>query len=279
MMVKVICDSTGDLTKEIIDKYGISIAPLNVLFGTESLRDGPDITPEQFYKRLVVDKLHPTTSAPSPGTFSELYTKLSKETDEIVVVTISSGISATYESALQAKALVGNICKIEVVDSLLTCGGLGLPAYRAAQAAAQGAKLGEIVDMLKDILPRTRAYMIFDTLEYLRKGGRIGAAKALLGGMLKLNPIITLKEGLIHPVMQARNRTKAINELVKLVIDTPKLEDVVIQDATTPDELEILADAIGVKFPKEKLIRTKVGPAIGVHTGPNVLAACFIAGK
>ncbi|MCX6004144.1 MAG: DegV family protein [Chloroflexi bacterium] len=279
MMVKVICDSTGDLTKDIVEKYGISIVPLNVLFGTESLRDGPDITPEQFYKRLVVDKLHPTTSAPAPGTFSELYTKLSKETDEIVVLTISSKISATYESALQAKELVGNICKIEVVDSLLTCGGLGLPALRAAQAAAKGVKLNEIVEMLKDVLPRTRAYMIFDTLEYLRKGGRIGAAQAFLGGMLKLNPIITLKDGLIHPVTRARSRAKAIDELVKLVIDTPKLEDVVIQDATTPDELEILADRISVKFPKEKLIRTKVGPAIGVHTGPNVLASCFIAGK
>jgi DegV family protein with EDD domain len=275
-MVKVICDSTGDIPEELLKKYGISIVPLNILFGTESLRDRIDITPEQFYKRLVVDKIHPTTSAPAPGIFSELYKKLAKETDEIVVLTISSKLSATYESALQAKELAGNVCKVEVVDSLETCGGLGLPALRAAQAAEKGAKLNEIVDMLKDVLPRTRAFMIFDTLEYLRKGGRIGAAAAFLGGMLKLNPIITLKDGLVHPVARARNRAKAMDELVKLVIDTPNLEDVIIQDANTPDELEILADRIAVKFPREKIIRNKVAPVIGVHCGPNVLAACFI---
>ncbi|MBN1376375.1 MAG: DegV family protein, partial [Dehalococcoidia bacterium] len=219
-MVKIICDSTGDLTQDIVKKYDISIVPLNVLFGTETLQDGVTITPEVFYKRLVTDKMHPTTSAPAPGLFTELYKKLAKETDEIIVLTISGGISATYESAVQAKNLVGDLCKIEVIDSRLTCGGLFLPALRVAQAAQQGLKLAEITDMVKDLLTRTHAYMIFDTLEYLLKGGRIGKVQALLGGILKLNPIITLKDGVTFPVAKTRSREKAKDALVELVKKT-----------------------------------------------------------
>lgn len=275
-MVKIICDSTGDLTPDIVKKYDISIIPLNVLFGTETLQDGITITPEAFYKRLVTDKVHPTTSAPAPGLFAELYKKLAKETDEIMVLTISGGISATYESAVHAKNLVGDLCKIEVIDSRLTCGGLFLPALKAAQAAQQGLKLAEITKMVNDILPRTHAYMIFDTLEYLLKGGRIGKVQALLGGILKLNPIITLKDGVTFPVAKTRSREKAKDALVELVKKTPGIEEVVVEDATTADELEELIDRISAFFPREKIYRSKISPVIGVHCGPNVLAASVI---
>jgi DegV family protein with EDD domain len=275
-MVKIICDSTGDLTPDIIKKYDISIVPLNVIFGMETLQDGLTITPEAFYKRLVANKVHPTTSAPAPGLFTELYQKLAKETDEILVLTISGGLSATCESALQAKNLVGDICKIEIIDSRLTCGGLFLPALRAAQAAEKGAKLREIVDLMRDLLPRTHAYMIFDTLEYLLKGGRIGKVQALMGGLLKLNPIITLKDGVTMPVAKTRSREKAKDALVKLVKDIPGIEEVVIEDATTQVELEELADRIGAFYPKAKIYRSKISPVIGVHCGPNVLAASVI---
>lgn len=278
-MVKVICDSTGDLTDEIIRKYDISIIPLNVLFSTESLRDGIDITPEIFYRRLVTDKVHPTTSAPAPGAFAELYDSLSRQTDEIVVLTISSGISATYESAIQAKKLAGNGCNIEVIDSKLTCGGLFLSALKAAEAAKSGAKLSEITDILHDILSRTRAYMIFDTLEYLRKGGRIGKVQALMGGMLKLNPIITLVDGVTAPVARTRSRARAIEALVELVRNMGKIEELVIEDAATPDELETLADRIGRFYPKGRIYRSKVSPVIGVHAGPSVMAASAIIGR
>ena len=198
-MIKVVCDSTGDVPADIVKKYGISVVPLNVIFGTESYRDGVDITPEQFYKRLVESKIHPTTSAQSPGYFSDLLTRLSKETDEILVIVLSSKLSATYESAIQAKSLVGDICKIEIVDSLQTCGGLGLPVIRAAEAAQAGAKLAELAAEAKDWCLRSHSYMVFDTLEYLRKGGRIGRAQALLGGLLKITPVLTCKDGIVTP--------------------------------------------------------------------------------
>ncbi|MHB8085836.1 MAG: DegV family protein [Dehalococcoidia bacterium] len=275
-MVKVICDSTGDI-RDLAQEYGISLIPLNVLFGEESYADGVTITPEEFYKRLVTDSRHPTTSAPAPGQFVELYKKLAKETDEIVVLTISAGLSATYESALQAKELIGNLCKVEIVDSKMTCGGLGLPALRAARAAKKGDSLKEIVAMLNDVLPRIRAYMIFDTLEYLLKGGRIGRVQAMLGGLLKVNPIVTLKDGLTMPVARARNREKAKDMLVQLVKDIPNVEEMFVEDATTTEERKEIEDRISSFFPKEKMHSSKVSPVIGVHCGPNVLAVCTIS--
>jgi DegV family protein with EDD domain len=276
-MVKIICDSTGDIPEEIKKQYGITTVPLNILFGTDSYQDGVTITPAQFYKMLVESKVHPTTSQPAPGLFAEAYQKLAKETDEILVLTISAGISGTYESAMQAKQMVDSKLNIEVIDSMWTCAGLLLPTLKAARAAEQGMKLTEITKMVKDILPKIRVYMIFDTLEYLRKGGRIGAAKAWMGGILKLNPVLTLKDGVIHPVTQARGRDKAVDILVDLMKKTGNPEEIVLEDATTPDELEGLAKRIGSIIPGAKLIRTKVGPTIGVHAGPRIMVAGAIS--
>jgi DegV family protein with EDD domain len=278
-MVKIVCDSTSDLPIEIAGKYGISVVPLNVHFGTDTYQDGISISPEVFYKRLAANHVHPTTSAPAPGLYTELYEKLSRETDEILVLTISGGISATYESALQAINMVGGLSEIKVIDSRLTCGGLFLPALKAAQAAQQGAKLKEIASMVKDVLSRTHAYMIFDTLEYLQKGGRIGKAQALVGSLLKFNPIITMKDGVIAPVAKPRSRGKAKEALVEIVRKTPGIEEIILEDASTPVELEELADRIGAFFPREKIYRGKISPVIGVHTGPSVMAASFIGAK
>jgi DegV family protein with EDD domain len=278
-MVKIVCDSTADVPPDIIKKYDIATVPLNILFGTETYRDGIDISAEQFYKKLVESAVHPSTSAPAPGLFAEVYTKLSKETDEILVITLSSGISATFESAVQAKEMVGGSCKIEVIDSLQTIGGEMLLVLKAAEAAQRGVKLAEITSMIRDAIPRVYSYMIFDTLEYLQKGGRIGKAQAWLGGLLKFNPILTLKDGVIHPVTRARSREQATDALVNLIKAIPKIEGLVLEDATTPDELEVLADRLSDVFPKEKMYRSKVNPAIGVHVGPHVLAALALGGK
>jgi DegV family protein with EDD domain len=276
-VVKVICDSTGDLTPEIISEFGITTVPLNILFGSDSYRERVDLMPDQFYKMLVESKVHPTTSQPAAGQFLEAYQKLAKETDEIIVLTISGGISGTFESAKQAREMAGNICKIDIIDTRMTCAGLLLPTLKAARLAAQGKKLEEVAAEVRDILPRIRVYMIFDTLEYLRKGGRIGAAKALLGGLLKLNPILTLKDGLIHPVTQARGRAKAVETLFDLIKKTGQPEEVVLEDATTPEELDNLIARVKTELPKAKIIRTTVSPVIGVHTGPSVMVAGAIS--
>jgi len=278
-MVKIVTDSTCDIPEDLIKKFGITTVPIFIVFGTETYRERVDITPEQFYKRLVESKVHPTTSMQTPAGFAEVFTRLSKETDEILAVILSSKISATYESAVQAKAMVGDIAKIELVDSLQACGALGLPVIKAAEAAASGAKLGELAAATKDWCSRSHAYMIFDTLEYLRKGGRIGRAQALLGGLLKMTPILTLKEGVVTPVQRTRSRAQAIDALVNLVKGANKIEALMLEDATTPDELEIVANRVAEIYPKEKTYRSTVSPVIGVHVGPHVILASFIEGK
>jgi DegV family protein with EDD domain len=278
-MVKVVCDSTADVPSDLANKLGISVVPLNVLFGTETYRDGIDLTADQFYKRLVESKIHPTTSAQSPGYIAEVFTKLSKETDEILAIFISSKLSATYESAIQAKALVGNIAKIEIVDSFETCGALGLPVIRAAEAAQKGVKLAELYELAKDWCSRAHPYMAFDTLEYLRKGGRVGRAQALLGGLLKITPILSLRDGIVTPVQRTRSRTQAIDTLVNLVKSAHNIEGLMIEDATTPADLEILANRLADIYPKEKTYRSTVSPVIGTHVGPHVLLVSIIEGK
>ena len=278
-MIKVVCDSTADIPADIVKKLGISIVPINIIFGTETYRDGIDITPEQFYKRLVESKIHPTTSAQSPGYFSELFTRLSKETNEILVILFSSKISATYESAVQAKALVGDIARIEIIDSLQACGALGLPVIKAAEAIQNGAKMDDVVASVKDWCSRAHAYVIFDTLEYLLKGGRIGRAQALLGGLLKITPILTLREGIVTPVQRTRSRAQAIDALVNLVKSAKSIEALMLQDATTPDDLEILANRVAEYYPKEKTYRSAFNSVIGAHVGPHALCVNFIEGK
>lgn len=278
-MIKVVCDSTADIPQEVIDRLGITIVPINVLFGNEVYRDRIDITPEQFYKRLVESRVFPTTSAQSPGYFVELFTSMSKQTDEILVILFSSKISATYESAIQAKSMVGDICKIEIVDSLQTIGALGLVVMRAAEAAKGGAKLAELTDQVKDWCSRAHAYMVFDTLEYLLKGGRIGRAQALLGGLLKITPVLTLRDGIVTPVQRTRSRSQGIETLVSLVKSANKIEGLMIEHANTPDDLELLASKIAEFYPKENIIKSVVSPIIGTHVGPHVLSVSFIEGK
>lgn len=278
-MVKVITDSTADIPAEIIQKLGIEVVPINIIFGTETYRDRVDITPEQFYKRLTESKVFPTTAAQSPGYFAELFTSLSKKTDDILVLLFSSKISATYESAIQAKALVGNICNIEIVDSLQTCGALGLPVIRAAEDALKGVKMSELIEQAKDRFSRSHSYVVFDTLEYLLKGGRVGRAQALLGGLLKITPVLTLKDGVVTPVQRTRSRAQAIDTLVNMVKTANKIEGLMIENASTPEDFEILANKVAEYYPREKTIRSIYSPVIGAHCGPHVLAVNITEGK
>jgi DegV family protein with EDD domain len=278
-MIKIVTDSTADIPEELSKKYGITTIPILILFGTEQYRERVDITPEQFYKRLVESKVHPTTAMQTPAAFAEIFNNLARETDEILAVIFSSKISATYESAVQAKSMVGGKCNIEVVDSLQTCGALGLSVLKAAEAIENGAKLGEVAAATKDWCSRAHSYMIFDTLEYLRKGGRIGRAQALLGGLLKVTPILTLRDGVVTPVQRTRSRAQAMDALVNLVKSANGIEALMLEDATTPDELEVVAGRLADVYPREKTLRSTVSPVIGVHVGPHVICANFIEGK
>lgn len=170
MVVKVVTDSTSDLTPEIANELGITVVPLNVHFGSETYRDGIDLTTEDFYRRLSQCNTLPTTSAPAPGTFAEVYDKLSEETDEILVITISSKLSATYEAASEGKGLTKSKARIEIIDSLWAIGALGLIVISAAKAARAGASLDDTIDVARRSMKSVDLRVAFDTLEYLKRG-------------------------------------------------------------------------------------------------------------
>src|SRR4030042_1808688 len=265
-MVKIVTDSLSDISPAWAKELGITVVPLNVHFGNEVYKDAVELPPEEFYKKLVSGGVHPTTSAPPPGVFAELFTNLAKETKEIIAIMASDKISAVHESAVQGKALVTADCRIEVINTRWLIGAEAIPVLQAVEAAKAGANLDQITDMVKKSLPKLHARMIFDTLEYLKKGGRIGKAQALLGGLLKIHPIIGLKDGEVFPYGRARNRAQAKDALINYVKSVPKVERIVVEHATTPDELEELIERLSSIVPKEHIYRSRGGSVIGRTT-------------
>lgn len=279
MTVKVIADSLSDIPPQVVQELGITVVPLFVRFGTEVYRDGVDLTSEQFYDKLVHSKTLPVTSVPPPGTFAEAYDRLAKETDEILAITISSKLSGTYEVALQAVELMKSKCRVEIIDSQLTAMAQGLVVIVAAKAAQAGANLNELVDLTRGSISRVDLRGVFDTLEYLKKGGRIGKAQALLGSVLRINPIITLKDGVVEPAGRTRSRSKAVDYLYNFAMSYSRIEEMAVEDATTPDEADMLVERLSSKFPKERVYRSKVSPGIGTHTGPGLLLVAVLGEK
>jgi len=275
-MVKIVTDSLSDITPQLAQKLGITLVPLYVQFGNEAYRDNVDLSTEEFYQRLEKSKTIPTTSTVTPGFFCELFTKLAEETNEILAIIASQMYSGTYGSALQGKAMVTKDCRIEVIDCQSAIGGQMLLVISAIQMAKSGANLDQIGDWVRKAIPRVHVRMSFDTLEYLRKGGRIGRAQAFLGSLLKVNPVLGIKDGATFPIARPRNRTQAMDFLVDFVKGSCPIEALVIEDATTPDELEILAQRLKDVAPPEHTYRSKIGPVVGTHVGPHVLAVSIL---
>jgi len=271
MPVKIVTDSTSDLTPTIANELGITVVPLYVHFADQFYRDGIDLTTEAFYQKLTENKVLPTTSAPPPGVFAEVYDSLAEKTDEILAITISSKLSATFTAATGGLELKKSKARVEVLDSLTAIGGLGLVVISAAKAANAGARLDEVKAIAIDSMRRVDFRMAFDTLEYLKRGGRIGTAAAFFGTMLKMNPILTIREGSTVGVTRVRCRAKALDYLCDFAVSMNDIEEMAVEDATTTDETEALVERLGIGFPKERIYRMKVSPVIGTHVGPHVI--------
>ncbi|TET68736.1 MAG: DegV family protein, partial [Dehalococcoidia bacterium] len=191
MAVKIVTDSLSDITSDLAQKLGITVVPLTVFFGQESFLDRVTITTDEFYDKLTQGTIWPTTTQPPPGDFVNVYNKLAKETDEILVIVVSTKLSGTYQSALQAASMIEEKCRIEVIDSQTVAMGLGLIVISAAKAAKAGTDLDALAELVRKAVPRSHLIAYFDTLKYLAKGGRIGKAQGLLGAMLSIKPILT----------------------------------------------------------------------------------------
>lgn len=277
MAVKIVTESVSDIPPEIASELGITIVPLLVHFGTESYRDRIDLTPEEFYYKLTHSKILPTTAAPPPGSFAEAYDKLAEETDDILVITI--GFGATYGNAVNAIELMKREGRVEVVNSREAIMAQGLVVIATAKAAKAGAGLKEAVELTHRNIQRVDFRAAFDTLEYLRRGGRVGRAQALLGSMLKINPIITIRDGEVCPAARPRSRSQAIDHLYNFAMSYSHIEEMAIEEATSADEAEMLADRLDSKFPKERIYRSKMSPVIVTHTGPRAIAVSVLGDR
>ena len=271
MAIKIVTDSVADLPPQVVQELGITVVPLHVRFGTEVYRDGIDLTADEFFDRLIHNKTLPVTSVPSPGDYAETYDRLAEETDEILVITVTSKLSGTHEVALQSVGLMKKNCRVEVIDSQWAVMAEGFIAMAAARAAQSGAGFDEVLDIARRNISRVDMRAAFDTLEYLHRGGRIGKAQALLGSMLKINPIIRLKDGEVIPAAKERSRAKAIDYLYNFAASYSHIEEIAIEYATSLDEVEMLAERLDSKFPKERIYRSRASPVIGTHTGPGLL--------
>ena len=278
MAVKVVTDSSADLPPPLIEELGITVVPLYVRFGEKTYRDRVDISEDEFYQRLQHDPVHPNTIQPTPNDFAEVYQKLSQEADGIVSIHISSKLSGTCNSALQGKELIEKGCPIEVVDSQTLSMGLGLVNMVAAKAAKAGKGLPEVVEEVKQTIPNIHLVFLLDTLKYLLLGGRIGKAKALLGSILNVKPMLALKDGEIMPAGQVRTRSKGIGRLIDFAKSATDVQGLAVVYNTTPDEAQALSERLGSVFSKDKIILARVGPMLGVHAGPGALAVAFREG-
>ncbi len=276
MAVKIITDSLSDITSDIALGLGITVVPLTVSFGQESFLDRVTMNTDEFYYRLTHNATWPTTTQPPPGDFVNIYNKLAKETDEILVVTLSSKLSGTYESALNARSLVEKECRVEVIDSETVAMGLGLIVIAAAKAAQTGANLDELADLVRRAMPRSHITIYFDTLKYLAKGGRIGKAQGLLGSLLSIKPILIVKDGEMSPVTRLRSRAAGMDYLYNFVAGLSNIEELAVEHATTPDDADKLVERFSSLFPKERIYRSTISPVVGTYAGPGAMAVSVL---
>jgi len=277
--VKIVTDSLGDIPSEVAEELGITIIPIDVLFGTKSYRDGVDLTTDQFYRKLMHSKILPTTRISSLSVFVQTYERLAEKTDEIAVITNSHKLSASYEAALQAIKLMKKKCKVEVIDSGWAVMAQGLIVITAARAAQAGASLDEVVALTRQNIPRADVRMAFDTLDYLKEGGRIGKAQTFLGAVLRVTPILGIKDGEVYPFAREHSWARAIDYLYNFAASFSRIEGIAVEDATTPDDADMLVERLSAKVAKERIYRSKVGPGIGVHVGPRVLGVAVLGDK
>jgi DegV family protein with EDD domain len=251
MAVKIVTDSSVDLSPKLAGELGITVVPLYVRFGNEVYRDQIDISADKFYQRLQHDPVHPSTTQPTPQDFANAYEKVAPKADGIVSVHISAKLSGTCNSALQGKKMreeVGPICPIEVIDSQTLTMGLGIICIAAAKVANDGGSMEEVMDVVKQMIPRIHILFILDTLKYLALGGRIGKAKALLGSVLNVKPILAIKDGEVVPAGQVRSRSKGVDRLFEFVQSASNIQDLAIIYNTTPDEAQTLAERVAPVF-------------------------------
>ncbi len=269
MPVRIVTDSTSDIPAELAESLGITVVPLSVQFGTESFKDGVEITSEQFFEKLKKSSVLPKTSQPSAGDFLEVYKRF--PTDQIVSIHIAQKLSGTFNSASIASQQAG-ADRIAVVDSRLVSMGLGMVVIETARKVKDGMGFKEAAKYAESCISRVHCLLTLDTLEYLQKGGRIGKAQAFLGSTLGIKPVLSVKDGEVHPVERVRTRAKAIEKVIEMSTAIPKANRFFVMHSYAPQDAEMVAKRLRDSFPGKDVSIGKLGPVIGVYAGPGAVA-------
>lgn len=277
--VAIVTDSVADLPPQVAEEFGITSVPIIVRFGTDLYRDGLDISPDEFYKRLRGSKALPATSVPPPVAFADVYDRLAEKASGILVITVTAKLSGTHQVALQAVGLMKKKCRVEVLDSQWAVMAQGFITIAAAKAARAGANLDEVLEAARGTMRRVEIRAAFDTLEYLERGGRIGKAQAFLGSLLKVNPIIGLKDGDVYPVGRERSRARAIDRLYDFAAGFGSVEGLAVEYASDSDEANKLVQKLHSKYPKVPIHLSRTSPAIGTHTGPGLIIVTVLGDR
>lgn len=276
MTIKIVVDSTADLDPKWLKQYDIRVVPVFVNFGQESYADdGVEITRPQFYKRLTQSSQLPTTSAPPPGLSEQAFREALADADEVMAFCVSGKLSGVYNGMVLSARQVSED-KIHVIDSGSVSMGMGWQALAAAEAAAHGATVAEIKTMLAAISPRVRVYAALDTMEYLRRGGRVGWASASLGALLQIKPIVGVQDGHVESVARVRTFKKAVQEMVNLAQQNAPLERLAVLHTNAPERAEELRQLLHNVAPADYTVLTDVNTAIGTHVGPGGIGLALV---
>jgi len=274
MTVRIVTDSACDLPTSALEEFEISMVPANVVYQGRAYKDRVDISQDELFRLLEDGTEVPTTAAPPPAYFTEVYERLAEETDEIVSLHATSEHSALYDSALRGSENVSKPCRIEVVDTRLLSMGQGILAMDAAEAARRGASLDEVVGLVKREIPLLRLYAAFDTMRYLMLGGRvngvIGAIRAI-GTTLRVKLLLTMRDGRLRPAGVARTYPRAIDRLVSLMGKLVELEEWSVVYSTERGQAEAVAERLAGICPAGRVPVARLGPALGVHGGPGAI--------
>ncbi|HEX2384720.1 MAG TPA: DegV family protein [Acidimicrobiales bacterium] len=275
MAVRIVTDSSCDLSADEADQLEISIVPLTIRFGADEFTDRVDLSVGDFYRRLAESEQLPETAAPSPGAFETAFRAAADAgADAVVCINLSSDLSATLQSALTAAKAFEGTLDVRVVDSRSITLGLGSQVIAAAEAARDGRSADEIVEMVEDMASRTHVLGALDTLENLKKGGRIGGAQALLGNLLSIKPLIDVSTGRVEEAGKARTRKKALQWMASRLLEEPAVERLSIAHGEAPDLDEFLG-LIASRYPRDELRIGVIGAVIGTHAGPRVMGVTW----
>jgi DegV family protein with EDD domain len=274
VMVKVVTESTADIPIAMAAELDIAVIPSYVVFGTETYRDGVDLSRDQFYEKLARTDIIPKTATPPPGFYEEVYRQLAKETDEIISIHLAARLSALYSVAATAAASVPE-AQIAVIDSQQVTMGYGWLAVAAAEAARQGQALGQIVALVEEMKARSRVLAVLDTLEFIYRGGRVSWVQAMIGTLLRIKPIIEVRAGEVQLVERARTHARSLTQLIDHVRSLGPLDRAIVLHADAPDAAERLADLLQEIAPGWRRMIGQAGVTIASHAGPGAVGiAC-----